>query len=249
PNRMALVARALLAEVKQLERRERSKPWVEDEVQLLDKDAYIAAYQQLRRKKQFRDDSFDDFDREQELLAKRVVKQHFQPVRDSIASLQFIDIQATYRQMYADQALLDQLLSAEPSLSSAAWPAICSLTLECLDQGKLTQEDIPPYLYLQERLEGKQTNNLVRHVFLDEAQDYSAFQFALIKNLFPRAKMTVLGDWNQAIYAHAAHDESFGTVASLFEPEETETFVLTKSYRSTLPIVRFTKQLVPGGEQ
>ncbi|UED70176.1 RNA polymerase recycling motor HelD [Brevibacillus sp. HD3.3A] len=249
PNRMALVARALLAEVKQLERRERSKPWVEDEVQLLDKDAYVAAYQQLRRKKQFRDDSFDDFDREQELLAKRVVKQHFQPVRDSIASLQFIDIQATYRQMYADQALLDQLLSAEPSLSSAAWPAICSLTLECLDQGKLTQEDIPPYLYLQERLEGKQTNNLVRHVFLDEAQDYSAFQFALIKNLFPRAKMTVLGDWNQAIYAHAAHDESFGTVSSLFEPEETETFVLTKSYRSTLPIVRFTKQLVAGGEQ
>jgi DNA helicase-2/ATP-dependent DNA helicase PcrA len=99
-----------------------------------------------------------------------------------------------------------------------------------------------------ERLEGQQTNNLVRHVFLDEAQDYSPFQFALIKRLFPRAKMTVLGDWNQAIYAHAQDRQGFEAVASLYNPEETETFVLTKSYRSTYPIVQFTRQLIPGGE-
>lgn len=249
PNRMSLVARALLAEVKQLERRERTQPWVEDEMEMLDKDAFAAAYQQLRRKKQFREDSFDDFDREQELLAKRIVKQHFQPIRDFVAALQFIDTKATYEQFYANPQLLGQLLPDEQSQIPEAWPAICSMTLAQTKQAQLAQEDIPPYLYLQERLEGQQTNNLVRHVFLDEAQDYSAFQFALIKSLFPRAKMTVLGDWNQAIYAHAFHNESFGTVASLFEPQETETFVLTKSYRSTLPIVQFTRQLVEGGER
>ncbi|MFP3415689.1 helicase, partial [Bacillus sp. SIMBA_074] len=35
PNRMSLVAKALYGELKQLEIRERTKPWVEDEMELL----------------------------------------------------------------------------------------------------------------------------------------------------------------------------------------------------------------------
>jgi DNA helicase-2/ATP-dependent DNA helicase PcrA len=87
----------------------------------------------------------------------------------------------------------------------------------------------------------------VRHVFLDEAQDYSPFQFAFLKRLFPHSKMTVLGDFNQAIYAHAS-STSFGQVLALYEPEQTEKIVLTRSYRSTRPIVEFTRALIPGGD-
>ncbi|MBY0085337.1 RNA polymerase recycling motor HelD [Brevibacillus brevis] len=249
PNRMVLVAKSLLTELKKLEQRERSKPWVEDEMELLDRDAYVAAYQSLRRKKQFREDTFDDFEREQELLANWIVKKQFQPLRNFIRELQFIDTRAIYRQLFLSPDLLGTL--APNTLQHDGldkWPAVCEQTADRLEQQYLACEDIPPYLYLQERLEGKQTNNLVRHVFLDEAQDYSAFQFALIKSLFPRAKMTVLGDWNQAIYAHAYHQNSFDAVTSLFEPEETETFVLTKSYRSTYPIVLFTRQLLRDGD-
>ena len=247
PNRMILVAKALYGELKQLESRERAKPWVEDEMELLDKDAYAAVYQELRRKKQFREDSFDDFDKEQELLAARIVKKHFQPIRDSIRELQFIDTPAIYKQLFSQPALLATLLPTEKELPRH-WATICEQTLEKLATGELAYEDIPPYLYLQERLEGFQTNNLVRHVFIDEAQDYSPFQFALIQRLFPRAKMTVLGDWNQAIYAHAYQSDSFDAVSSLYAPTETETFVLTKTYRSTRPIVEFTRQLIAGGE-
>ncbi|NQF16115.1 AAA family ATPase [Brevibacillus sp. HB1.3] len=249
PNRMVLVAKSLLTELKKMEQRERSKPWVEDEMELLDRDSYVAAYQSLRRKKQFREDTFDDFEREQELLATWIVKKQFQPLRDFIRELQFIDTRAIYLQLFLSPDLLGTL--APSTLQHDVldkWPAVCEQTAERLEQQYLACEDIPPYLYLQERLEGKQTNNLVRHVFLDEAQDYSPFQFALIKSLFPRAKMTVLGDWNQAIYAHAYHQNSFDAVTSLFEPEETETFVLTKSYRSTYPIVLFTRQLLRNGE-
>ncbi|MED1781520.1 RNA polymerase recycling motor HelD [Brevibacillus fortis] len=248
PNRMVLVAKSLLAELKKMEQRERSKPWVEDEMELLDRDAYVAAYQSLRRKKQFREDTFDDYEREQELLATWIVKKQFQPLRDFIRELQFIDTRAIYHQLFLSPDLLGTLLpnTLQHDVTDN-WPAVCEQTAERLEQQFLACEDIPPYLYLQERLEGKQTNNLVRHVFLDEAQDYSAFQFALIKSLFPRAKMTVLGDWNQAIYAHAYHQDSFDAITSLFEPDEAETFVLTKSYRSTYPIVLFTRQLLRDG--
>lgn len=247
PNKMILVAKWLLDELKKHELAEREQPWVEDELELLDKDAYAAVYQQLRRKKQFTEETFDDFEREQELLSKRIVKQHFQPLLDWVKALGFIDTAATYRRLFADTDLAEAVLPAADR--PALWHAICAQTVERLERCELTYEDTPPFLYLKEKLEGFQTNNLVRHVFIDEAQDYSPFQFALIQRLFPRAKMTVLGDWNQAIYAHAQGGASFEAVASLYEPAQTETFVLTKSYRSTRPIVEFTRQLVANGEQ
>ncbi|QRG68739.1 RNA polymerase recycling motor HelD [Brevibacillus choshinensis] len=246
PNRMALLARWLLGELKKQERLERNKPWVEDELELLDKDAFVAAYQELRRQNQFREDTFNDFDREQELLAAKIVKKQFQPLRQFVRELAFIDAAATYRQLFSDSELAHAVFCAAER--PPMWDEICRQTLERLDHHELTYEDTPPFLYLLEKLEGFQTNNIVRHVFIDEAQDYSPFQFALLQRLFPRAKMTVLGDWNQAIYAHAYQSSSFEAVASLYEPEQTETFVLTKSYRSTEPIVTFTRQLVPGGE-
>ena len=247
PNRLQLVARWMLAELKKRERSERRQPWVEEEMELLDKEDFVQTYQQLRRKNQFREDSFDDFDRERDALAAKIVKRAFRELRTWIRQLRFLDTTAVYRQFFAQQSLLFELGVTDDSVLRH-WPDICSDTIAQLDQNRLSYEDTPAFLYLMERLEGQQTNNLVRHVFLDEAQDYSPFQFALIKRLFPRAKMTVLGDWNQAIYAHAQDRQGFEAVASLYTPEETETFVLTKSYRSTFPIVQFTRQLIPGGE-
>lgn len=247
PNRMVLVARWLLTELKKRERSESRKPWVDDELELLDKEEFAKAYQQLRRKNQFHEESFDDFDRERDLLAAKLVKRAFKPLRLMIRELGFIDTPAIYRQLFGQPQQIESFLPEGEQ--SGNWPAICVQTLLRLEQNQLSYEDTPAFLYLQERLEGFQTNNLVRHVFIDEAQDYSPFQFALIQRLFPRAKMTVLGDWNQAIYAHAFDQDSFEAVASLYEPTETETFLLTKSYRSTRPIVEFTRQLIPGGER
>lgn len=247
PNRMSLVARWLLAELKKHERTERNQPWVDDELELLDKEDFVKAYQSLRRKNQYREDSFDDYDRERELLAARIVTRMFKPLRAEIQELGFIDSQAVYSQLFSQPELLSSFL---PSADCPAdWSTICAHTLERLDQKQLAYEDTPAFLYLKERLEGFQTNTHVRHVFIDEAQDYSPFQFSLIQRLFPRAKMTVLGDWNQAIYAHAYDSSSFEGVSSLYEPDQIETFLLTKSYRSTRPIVLFTRQLIAGGEQ
>ena len=84
------------------------------------------------------------------------------------------------------------------------WEDICTLTIEMLDEGKLFYEDATPFLLLKELIQGFQTNSSIKHIVVDEAQDYSPFQFEFLKRLFPSAKMTVLGDFNQAIFAHAS---------------------------------------------
>ena len=118
-----------------------------------------------------------------------------------------------------------------------------------LDEGKLYYEDATPFLLLKELIQGFQTNTSIKYVLVDEAQDYSPFQFEFLKRLFPSARMTVLGDFNQAIFAHASERVDFQTLTSLYGPDETESITLTRSYRSTKPIIEFTRGLVPEGQR
>ncbi|WP_230632804.1 UvrD-helicase domain-containing protein [Paenibacillus athensensis] len=129
------------------------------------------------------------------------------------------------------------------------WPEVCHQTLERLADGQLAYEDAAPYLLLRELVLGFTTSPAVRHVFIDEAQDYSAFQLELLKRLFPRCRMTALGDTNQAIYAHATALETNSAegYAALYGPEQTEVIRLQRSYRSTREIVLFTRGMIPEG--
>src|SRR3954468_17466187 len=108
-----------------------------------------------------------------------------------------------------------------------------------LNDGKLFYEDATPFLLLKELIQGFQMNSTIKHVLVDEAQDYSTFQFEFLKRLFPTAKMTVLGDFNQAIFAHASEAVDFHTLNGLYGSDETSAIDLTRSYRSTKQIVEF----------
>ncbi|WP_283809031.1 RNA polymerase recycling motor HelD [Tumebacillus amylolyticus] len=244
PNRMRLLADWLQEELKELGRKELKKDWVDEEIELLDTDSYLKAYQRLRKKNRFTENSFDDHKRERDQLAYMVVQERFKKLRSGVKRLRFVDIPGVFRHLFSDPELARQLMDGN---LPAHWEEFAAQTVELVREANLAYEDATPYLYLKERLEGFQTNNSIRHVFLDEAQDYSPFQFAFLKRLFPRAKMTVLGDFNQAIYAHANQNSSFEWLSTLYGSEETEMIVLTKSYRSTRQIVEFTKTMLPNG--
>ena len=83
-----------------------------------------------------------------------------------------------------------------------------------LDEDRLFYEDATPFLLLKELIQGFQTNRTIKHIVVDEAQDYSPFQFEFLRRLFPSAKMTVLGDFNQAIFAHASETVDFHTLTA-----------------------------------
>ena len=67
------------------------------------------------------------------------------------------------------------------------------------------------------------------------------------KTSLPAARMTVLGDFNQR-YCHASETVNFDTLTNLYGPDETNGISLTRSYRSTKPIIEFTRALVPEGK-
>ncbi|MCM3768731.1 RNA polymerase recycling motor HelD [Neobacillus niacini] len=239
PNRIQLVQEWLLKELKKWVKRERSRSWVEEEIQYLEKEDYMEAFKKLQQKSRFSENTFDDYEREQQLLAQMVVKERFKPLFAAVKGLKFIDMPEIYLTLLETTGELKSSLPSE-------WEKISRQTKEKINEMVIPYEDATPYVYLQDLIEGRKSNTAIRHIFIDEAQDYTPLQFAFIQRLFPYSKMTLLGDFNQAIYSGAT---GAGTVLteSTTEEKDVDTFVLTKTYRSTKEIVKFTKELVPGG--
>ncbi|MEG0472951.1 MAG: RNA polymerase recycling motor HelD [Solibacillus sp.] len=245
-NRLENLKDWVLQLVKDAGKVERMKPWVQEEIELLSNEDYYKAQTYLAKKRGFGRDAIADYEMEPEALEKLIVTQKLSPLRKRIRAFDFVDILGIYKQLFADPLQINEWIEGK---IPAYWNGICQATLEVLDEGKLYYEDATPFLFMKELIQGFQTNRSIKHILIDEAQDYSPFQFEFIKRLFPSARMTVLGDFNQAIFAHASEMVDFQVLNSLYGPDETAVINMTRSYRSTKPIIDFTRKLVPNGEK
>lgn len=236
PNRLEMVSETLMRHVKIIEKEERLKEWVEDEVELLDHEVLQKVYTKLENESKD-ENGYYDAEREQHLLRSLVVKKKLAAVKNIIKQLRFLNIAEIYCEC------LKQIKSEEYT-SIIYFTEIIDRTVRQIKEANLYYEDITPFLYLKGMLEGFEVNTLIKHVFIDEAQDYSPFQFAYIKRMFPAAKLTVLGDIHQSIHAHTNKEDAFLLLETLFQEQEVEKYTLTKSYRSTKEIVQFTKEII-----
>lgn len=262
-NRIELLQRWLMQELKQLERKECNASWVEEEINYLDNEQYAEVFSKLHKEREVLDlaehyaigseiifnkrredeGDFNFAEREEELLKQMIVKSSFKPLRQGVKKLAFIDIHSLYTQLFDDEAAYREK-TGESELPEL-WPEICQQTKQKLARHELYYEDATPYLYLKELIEGVRTNKEIRHVFVDEGQDYSPFQYEYLKKLFPRARMTVLGDFGQAIYMQSTNlQHANSPLLRLYGEAETSLIRLTRSYRSTREIVEFTKMLL-----
>lgn len=80
-----------------------------------------------------------------------------------------------------------------------AWLPEGKLLPETIKPGWITYEDLAPMLYLRYRVAGA-SNPRVRHIVIDEAQDFAPTQLWLLQKVYPKASFTVLGDLAQGIY-------------------------------------------------
>ena len=65
---------------------------------------------------------------------------------------------------------------------------------------------------------------------------------------FPKARFTLLGDLNQAIFTKGNSTNLLQQVQQLFDAQNTKVVQLTRSYRSTQQVTDFTKGLLKGGQ-
>lgn len=108
----------------------------------------------------------------------------------------------------------------------------------------LEYSDLAPLAYLHLALEGNRNQPCrVKHLLIDEMQDYSPIQYKVIQKLFPCRK-TVLGDAGQSVNPYGS------STAETIQKSLTasEIMKLCKSYRSTFEITDFAQKIHPNAE-
>lgn len=222
---------------------QKDEPWVEEAAELADNEDLQRAYVDVRKSGGFREETFDDDDKLRERVRLRAAESAIAPIIKAVRGYRFIDSVATYQELFYSRSLF--AACAPDGLLPVGWDWMSLRAEETLGRKTIDHEDATPLMYLSEALEGfRRVEGEISHVFVDEAQDYSPFQAAYLRRRYPRARMTVLGDFNQAIYLQSQQSGGFGGWTRLMAPEYTSVRQLTTSYRSTKPIVEFTKRIL-----
>lgn len=100
-------------------------------------------------------------------------------------------------------------------------------------------EDVYPMLYLRHLLFGTQARTGIKHLIVDEMQDYSYLQFLLLSKMFT-CPMTILGDREQQ--AAPGRVDTQQLCRAVFG-REAKLLTLKKSYRSTREIMDLANQV------
>jgi DNA helicase II / ATP-dependent DNA helicase PcrA len=99
--------------------------------------------------------------------------------------------------------------------------------------------DLFPFIYTKIYFDGiKQDYKVIQHLLVDEMQDYTPIQYAVLAKLFS-CKMTILGDSNQSVNPYSS------STSEKIQPYFTgsDCMELHKSYRSTIEIAEFAQKI------
>ncbi|MVM33820.1 AAA family ATPase [Spirosoma sp. HMF4905] len=100
--------------------------------------------------------------------------------------------------------------------------------------------DVFALIYFRIRLEGLTTYNHVKHLLVDEMQDYTPVHYAVLSRLF-LCRKTILGDVSQTVNPYSA--SSAEMIEGVFP--QADVIRLYRSYRSTLEITAFAQRIIP----
>ena len=121
-------------------------------------------------------------------------------------------------------------------LESCGYPELPHVQLA---ERKLRYEDVYPVLYMKYRLSRQNSHNGIKHLVVDEMQDYSRLQYQILKMMFP-CRMTILGDKAQTM--EEKEQDVFGFLPKIFG-KEIRKIVMNKSYRNTVEIASYANHL------
>lgn len=115
---------------------------------------------------------------------------------------------------------------------------------DVLKSGFIEIEDLAPLIYMKFRIYGMDEKIPVKHIVVDEAQDFSVFQFYVIKNIIKDSSFTILGDLCQGIHSHRGVKDWDDVKRYAFEEKPCNILNLEQSYRTTVEIMEAANKVL-----
>lgn len=183
------------------------------------------------------DDGFDD----PKAVSRLKVMKEFKAFKEKIKQTLSLDVFDLYKKLMRDKTLFKNLSDGIKLPSNIE--DIMRQGLKYIESGVIQYEDIAPIVYLKNAMGMCKDMSNIKYVIVDEAQDYSPFQYNILKQIFKKAGFTVLGDISQSINP-CANTLDYNIIADIFKDKKSCIIKLNKSYRSTKEITEFTKAIL-----
>ncbi len=148
-----------------------------------------------------------------------------------------------FRRKIAIRDVIREVMKSKAEIE--AWienEEIVNIYKKLMNIENLSYLDLAAILYLMIKLDGKKSDYEIKHIVIDEAQDYNMLQFIVLKELTGCRSYTIVGDSNQRLVkaeevpAMLRLKDIFGGFFNLYQ--------LNKSYRSTYQIMEYANKFL-----
>lgn len=209
------------------------------------KDALMLALQDnCDRTVQYLKYSMEETDERQRLIIEAIDSKN-----DTIAKLNSISQKAV--KVYVDrisrtnpfQYYKDLILDKELFSNLARGRMDCGILEKArqycedvLKSGSIDIEDLAPIIYIKYGIYGMDEKIPVKHIVIDEAQDFSVFQLYVIRKIVKDSSFTILGDLCQGIHSYRGTRDWDDVLEHAFDGQG-QLLILEQTYRTTVEIM------------
>ncbi|MDN6640632.1 MAG: AAA family ATPase [Tetragenococcus sp.] len=234
-QRIQLLQTKLLKKIDGLQKEEAKKDWVKEQTS----EKVDTIYEN--------NPDLDDSEEKEKQITKEIkqdlVKKKFRPLQRQVNNYRFINFAKQY--LHFLKQLPESILQSY-EISAKQWENSIQSIRQQMKNKEMLQEDGLLYFSLLRNIYPMNIEQKVRFIFIDEMQDFPPAQAALLKQMFPRASITLCGDLNQKVFGN---ETIVNSIDELFKEQEVTRYQLTTSYRSTEEITAFANQFLTQEDQ
>ena len=188
---------------------------------------------------------FDEFDKEIKLIEKnykKIIKEYLNKIEERSCLEYYKDFLENYLVKIISEKANEKANINEELIDVVKY--LKESTLQNLNKNEITFEDLAPLMYLQYKITGIKDKCKIKHVVIDEAQDYGEFQFDVLKTILNSNSMTILGDIAQGVHYYRGI-ENWQRFMDIEFPDVNTTYTtLRKTYRTTKDIMDVANSVI-----
>lgn len=138
-----------------------------------------------------------------------------------------------YKELYGDEPVDAETLAF-----------ISTYTSGIMKSGYVEIEDLAPMMYLKYNIDGLDEKFPVKHIVIDEAQDFSVLQLYVLKKIIKDSSFTILGDLCQGIHGYRGISRWQDLMDHVFAEGRSKLLTLEQSYRTTVEIMEAANKVM-----
>lgn len=171
-----------------------------------------------------------------------IKKELKEAVNKYLKKFKTLDAYEVYRELITNKALLNKY--SPELLEIEKLEHFCNHNLGLAYTKSIELEDYAALVYLKYRLYGFKERITIQSVVIDEAQDFSVFQFYVIKEVLNTEKITLLGDISQGIHSYRGINSWNEVIEQVFTTRKATYISLVQSYRTTIEIMELANKVI-----